>query len=193
MSNRAAKEVELAPSLVSIKDVELAPGPKQPGYWRKHWATPDPFLGQAIAPYPLPRTRGLHEWAVYVSQDPARSVTARSLAPLASIAVTLVQFLVLLLYGFETMMPSCGSHADCNRGQFCAAPSTTLCIDCKWAINGTNPYAAAPNHLRPHCATVELHSHLTPRHYSCVLSQVRDVLVRFSRGNGTDTLRGRHS
>ena len=188
MSNRAAKEVELAPSLVSIKDVELAPGPKQPGYWRKHWATPDPFLGQAIAPYPLPRTRGLHEWAVYVSQDPARSVTARSLAPLASIAVTLVQFLVLLLYGFETMMPSCGSHADCNRGQFCAATSTTLCIDCKWAINGTNPYAAAPtaSTLCDRGATLTLDS--TP-----LLSQVRDVLVRFSRGKGTNTLRGRHS
>ena len=42
----ASAEVELAPSVMSTKDVELALELKQPGYWKKHWATPDPFMGR---------------------------------------------------------------------------------------------------------------------------------------------------
>ena len=101
----------------------------------------------------LENTGDIHIWAVAVCTDRATHWSMASFAAAASLALVVLQLVVLVIVQSEAAYPVCSAHTECRFGEFCSIwhqdvgghkLSMPRCSDCantitnaKYAINTT--------------------------------------------------------
>ena len=68
----------------------------------------------------LENTGSIHIWAVAVCTDKATHWSKASLAAAASLALVVLQLVVLVIVQTEAAYPGCSAHTECRFGEFCS-------------------------------------------------------------------------